>query len=148
MRSVIVFAGLFTLALCAELYAGKPEKIVARFMLAELVADLIKQVLVGSATFRSMNGFLFTAELVLLATFVFVALKANRVWPLIVAGLQLLICLTHVARLFSSPSSNAQFYWALTSLPSFLICLIVALAIFVHRRRIRRFGPVPDWRSS
>lgn len=148
MRSVIVFTGLFALILCAELYAGKPERIVARFMLAELLADLIKQALVGSATFRAMNGFLFTAELVLLVTFVVVALKANRVWPLTVAGLQLLVCLAHVARLFSPASTNAQIYWAMTSLPSFLICLIVAGAIFVHRRRVRRLGPVPDWRSS
>lgn len=148
MRLVIVVVGLFAIAFCAEFYAGKPEKIVARLMLAELLADLVKQVIVGSASFRTMNGFLFALELILLTSFVLVALRANRVWPLVVAGLQLLICLTHVARLLSPASANAQVYWALTSFPSYLICLILAAAISTHRARVRRYGMIPDWRSS
>lgn len=79
--------------------------------------------------------------------FVAVALRANRMYPLCLAGLQLVALISHLEHLLSPAVSRAA-YHSLMVLPSYLQMLALGLGILNHLGRIRKFGPYPDWRNT
>lgn len=76
-----------------------------------------------------------------------VALYANRIYPLWFAAVQLLAVFVHLARGLAVdilPVVYAMMFIA----PSYLQIAILALGIWLHRRRTRQHGPYRSWRSS
>jgi hypothetical protein len=74
-----------------------------------------------------------------------VALKANRIWPIVLAGLQVATLFAHLARLLSFPLPAAGYaifvqFWAWPML------IITAIGAYNHHSRVRRFGEERDWK--
>ena len=76
-----------------------------------------------------------------------VALYANRIYPLWFAAVQLLALFAHFARALAVDILPVV-YAIMFIAPSYLQIVILALGIWLHRRRIRRYGPYRSWRSS
>lgn len=84
-------------------------------------------------------------DVLALAAFVLVALHANRLYPLWFAAFQLLAVLAHLARELAEQISSIS-YAILAIAPGYFQLAILAGGLFMHRRRLRRYGPYRDWR--
>ena len=79
--------------------------------------------------------------------FVAVALKANRNYPLWIAGFQLVAISAHAVKgLVDTVSPIA--YLILASGPSYCQLALIFAGFARHVTRTRQFGPYRDWRSS
>lgn len=88
----------------------------------------------------------FAIDLAVATVFFAVALQANRVYPLWLTALQLLTLLGHFSRQVSE--AIGQLAYALLSYSPFILQVTtLAVAIFLHARRVRRYGSYPSWRS-
>lgn len=79
--------------------------------------------------------------------FVWIALQANRTYPLWIAGFQLVALLAHLARELASPISPIS-YAIMAIGPSYFQIALLAGGLIAHVRRKRRFGDYRDWRMS
>ena len=128
LARVITFYLLLTaLAVFAALRGGREERIAANVCLAATIATsfLLSPL---STRFGSIEVGVAFIDLVVLATFVTIALRSARFWPLWVAGLQLTAVMGHAIKaaqpdLFPVAYGAALVFW------SYLILLIIALAI-------------------
>ena len=73
------------------------------------------------------------------------ALRANRIWPIVLAGMQVATIFAHVARLLAFPLPAAGYvifvqFWAWPML------IVTAVGAYNHRLRTRRFGQELDWK--
>src|SRR5688500_566272 len=101
----------------------------------------------GPASFAEVDP----AHLVLdgaeLAAITWLALRANRVWPLWAAAAQLITVSGHIA-VMVEPVSVRRAYWAVRELPGYVQLLALACGAAFHARRVRRIGCYRSWRTS
>lgn len=140
LTSVILLLVLFL----ALRRGGEPERYVSITLVIALVISVTNRSVFGSPTFQGFQPILFTLECSVLVSFVTIALLANRVWPLWVAALQLLVVTAHVAKLLGI-GGLAGVYWAMTTVPSYLQIIALLLGIRAHLERLRLVGDYPDW---
>ena len=145
MRFWITVALLAVLLLAALWRGGKPERIVAALLNGAFLLELGRNLAVGQPTFRTLDPFMLLVDAAVLAGMLAVALQANRLWPMAVAGLQLVILTGH-ASLLLQLKGLAGAYWGMAVLPIYPQCLLVLAGIAAHARRRARVGPYPDWR--
>jgi hypothetical protein len=81
------------------------------------------------------------------ALFVWIALSANRVYPIWVAGFQLMATVSHIVRAIS-PAIAGYAYTVLMIFPSHLQTAAFGLGVCLHIRREIRHGPYRSWRVS
>jgi peptidoglycan/LPS O-acetylase OafA/YrhL len=124
---------------------GEPERYVAIALVLALGVSVTNRLVFGNPTFRGFQPILFTLECGSLVSFGFIALLANRVWPLWVAALQLLVVVAHIAKLVGI-GGLAGVYWAMTTVPSYLQVVVLLIGIGAHTRRIKSVGDYLDWR--
>jgi hypothetical protein len=79
--------------------------------------------------------------------FVWIGLSANRVYPLWVAGFQLMAVVSHVVRAIS-PAIASGAYKTIMIAPSYLQTAAFTLGVILHMRREIRYGPYRSWRDS
>lgn len=97
--------------------------------------------------FRSLELGIFIIDLVALVAFVALALKANRFWPLWVAGFHLVGVATHAA-MAANPEvvprayAMAQAFWAYPMLAA------MVAGTWRHRGRLALHGEDPSWTSA
>jgi hypothetical protein len=99
-----------------------------------------------AARFHTVETGIFIVDLVVLAAFVALALRANRYWPLWVAGFHLVGVTSHLAMIASAvvvPRVYA-FVLALWAYPMLAIMVVGATR---HRRRLAQFGEDLAWAS-
>jgi hypothetical protein len=80
-----------------------------------------------------------------LAAFSVLAVRANRLWPIPAAALQLLAVIGHLSA--SSELGMQRAYWAMTEPPVVLGVVTLSAGLVAHLLR-RRLGPYPDWRLT
>ncbi len=85
----------------------------------------------------------FTTAIALLV----IALRANRVYPLWLAALQIVSFISHLA-MSLSPVIAGLAYVILIIFPSYLELAILALGVYRHRRRVKEHGTYRSWRPS
>lgn len=126
---------------------GQPERFAALIIVGWIASDSVYHLLFGKSDFVRVDPVhvvLDTAELI---GIVWLALRANRVWPLFAAAAQVMCVSGHIAVLASANGFN-QAYWAITSLPQYIQLFAVLAGAAAHTRRVRLIGPYRSWRYS
>lgn len=125
---------------------GTPERIGAALYAAACVLSL-GVVSAIPYRFRSVELGIFVVDVLLFASFVWLALRANRFWPIWVSGLLGLGVLGHLAMMLR-PQVIAWAYAAILSIWSYPILLLVCAGTVAHRSRLKRNGADPSWTRS
>jgi hypothetical protein len=73
------------------------------------------------------------------------ALKANRLWPILLAGMQVATVLAHLARALSFPLPT-EGYGIFVQFWGWPMLIVTALGTYNHQSRARRFGGELDWK--
>ena len=145
LANLVVLGVPFSLAWA---WGAGPERISASTFLAAMAADVLYHWAVGRRTiYESVDLGHLVIGVSVLAVLFFVALKANRFYPLWLSSLQMLVVLSHFAREASTRVAELA-YAILTYGPYFLQIVILTCGIVLHRLRVRRGDPCPSWRGS
>jgi len=146
--AIILGFNLFLIAACA--YAiwrgGVPEQLVAVACLAAAAATRLIH-MPHEFYFRNMETEIAIVDLALLACLVWVALKANRFWPIWATAAHSTAVAVHLARAFN-PSMDWPVYALAASASSIAVLAILWVGAARHHRRLRRFGSDPPWRRT
>jgi hypothetical protein len=127
---------LILIACCAYAMAfgGQPERQVAFMLLVAAMATA----LVGYG-FPQPRGTIrwpvMFVDFALVAALMWVALRANRLWPMFVTALQLITAVAHPALVLAGTTAPRAYMIAIF-MSGFLIPPVLALGTFLHRRRM------------
>lgn len=90
---------------------------------------------------------LFLIDLLVAVTMIAVALRANRMYTLWIAGFQIIAVMAHFARGLSEAISPIAYLIMFVG-PSYFQIIILGCGIWLHARRVKRHGTYRSWRSS
>ncbi|MDB5708663.1 MAG: hypothetical protein JWL96_733 [Sphingomonas bacterium] len=143
MTRIIVF-NILLLGTCgyAILRGGMPERLTGWLFMA--AAGLTLATGWRTAMFQEVEISLFSIDLALLAGLVIIALKADRLWPMFLAALQLDSAAIHVLKLFDADMIRIT-YALMVAIWSYPMLLILAIGTLRHRRRLAQFGEDRAW---
>ena len=129
-------------------WGSAPERVIASAFVGAMVADVAYHAVLNPWTvYETVDLGHLAIGLVMMGILGFVALRANRFYPLWIASLQILVVLSHFAREVSAGVAELA-YAVLTYAPYVFQIVILTAGIFAHRRRVRRSGIYPSWRGS
>ena len=100
-----------------------------------------------SGRWQNVELGVFIVDVLTFAAFCLLALRANRYWPLWVSAFLGLGVLGHIGR-WAGPD---LFWWAyavMLTIWSYPILALIAIGIWNHQRRLKRFGTDPSWTNS
>lgn len=125
-----------------------PERLLAGVLCGMLVIDPIHHHLVGGSI-RWLGADIghMAVDSVVMACAFFIALHANRVYPLWIAGAQIIAIFGHTYRL-SLGEIDRFAYDVMTVTPSYIQLVAMIAGIACHTSRRRRVGSYPSWRRS
>lgn len=146
------YALILTFVLACGYYAfrrgGPPERLAAAIIVGWIVCDAIYHIVFGPSGFASVDPFHIVLDGAQLVAILWLALRANRIWPLWAAAAQLICVSGHVAALIE-PGGMQRAYWAMTQLPQYIQLTALLFGAAAHARRERRLGgPYRSWRYS
>jgi hypothetical protein len=141
--TVAMFVLLFGLA---RRFGKGPEQQVAGILLANLTLCIINVMLSGQVHFESVDRAVAFVDLASLFGFFWVALRANRIWPLLVAALQIMVMIAHLSVYIELGARTA--YWGMMAVSQYLQLVVMAGGLALHHRREKRVGPYRSWRPS
>ena len=144
---VIAFAVIMGGLLMAYLRGGPPERMAAAIIVTWVVSDVTYSVIFGPSSFVRVDPARVVLDAGELAAITWLALRANRMWPLWAAAAQLICVSGHVAA-FVEPGGMRRAYWALTQLPAYIQLIALVCGAVAHARRFERIGPYRSWRFS
>ena len=137
----------WALCLAAFVWGAGPERAMAAvwFSCFEVTNFVYRVVLNESFQLETTDAFLASADFAACVLWIFIALNANRNYPLFIAALQLLVVAAHLARgLIEAISPIA--YAVMVIAPGWLELGLLAVGLIRHRSRQSRFGPYREWR--
>jgi hypothetical protein len=124
---------------------GGPARVTAIAYIIASAGSLSLGFLHMPGAFRSVPMRLFAVDLLLLIGLCIVAIRANRWWPIPVAGCQLVAVLVHATKLLD-PAMIPDSYALLTTIWSWPMVALLAVGTWAHRRRVATGVFVPDWK--
>jgi len=140
----------FSLVSCCLLYAvlrgGAPERIAITVVAVGSVLTVIA-VSAPAVRFGSIEIGIFAVDVACLLSFLLLALRAERIWPLWVTALQLIGTTGHAIRVVD-PGLIRWAYQFVLAFWSYPMLLLIALGTWNHQRRVARFGADKSWSSS
>ena len=145
--------GLASLALfaAASSYAlwrgGPPERFAAKIVILWILTDVGYHVLFGPSGFTVVDPAHLVIDGAELVAITWVALQANRIWPVWAAAAQLMTFSGHLVVMISGTGWNYA-YWAMTQLPPYIQLFALVCGVVFHARRFRRIGHYRSWRLS
>jgi hypothetical protein len=145
MIHILAFAAAFLICLGYSIAAGgAPERAA---IVAQLVALLLSFAAIsfGTIPYRALPVGLALVDLSLAVALTLLALKADRHWPIVLAGMQLATLFAHLAKLLSFPLPAAG-YVIFVQLWAWPMLLVTAIGTYRHARRTQKFGDEPDWK--
>ena len=142
----LVLASLLVAAVVAVREGGAPERIGAVIIAAWILSDWIYHVLFGPSGFERVDPVHVVLDGAELVAIMWLALRANRMWPLWAAAAQLICVSGHLAA-FVDPGMRRA-YWAMTQLPQYIQIVTLMLGALAHARRERRVGRYRSWRLT
>lgn len=147
MIHVVLFNILFGCCLIYGLkYGGGPERAVVLAEAAALFLTITAiHFLPQAADFTGLANALALIDLGLLAAFAAIALRANRLWTIVLAGLQLSTVLVHVSKALV-PALPAASYAIFEQFWAWPVLLTTAIGTQRHRARVRKYGDEQDWK--
>lgn len=133
--------------LLAWRFGAGPERYSAAVIIMAKVADVLLHMIVGKgASFRHIETGHLVYDLITLAAFLAIALKANRTYPLWLSSFQLFAVVGHFASGLKAAAPIA--YAVMAILPSYALIVVILLGIWAEARRSRQFGTTRAWRSN
>lgn len=144
MLRVALF-GLFLSLACgyAIWRGGAPERIVGGAMLSSFVATLFAHADYG-LRFSNVETGVLVIDTMLMVALLFVALRADRGWPLALAGLHLCTMGAHVVRLID-PDMIRVTYALMIAVWSYPMLFGLLVGTHRHRLRLKAQGHDLDW---
>lgn len=147
-QSMIWMAGFVLVTIAAFVWGAGPERACAGTLVATFVLHRLYHLVFGPGAYFSTidigHGLLDVFETVL---FLAIALRANRIYPLWLAGFELISLASHAVRELSA-NMLPLVYSIMYIAPSYFLIIVLAIGIAAHARRVRRYGPYRSWRSS
>lgn len=150
ISSATVMLALYKGVLLATVFLAlrkgdEPEQLTALVLTTAIFADTLNHRLFGTPNFFAINPGHLVIDGWQLVVLVWVALYANRGWPLWVGALQMIVVAGHFAKLLDV-SAIRRGYWAMIAVPGYMQLLVLWLGLAAHARRVRRIGPYAAWR--
>jgi hypothetical protein len=140
--AVVLFGGCFYVAA----RGGVPERIGA----AILIAGSLLTVAALSSTakiYRSLEVGVFLVDVATLLSFVVLALRADRLWPLCVSALQLVGTAGHAVKL-ADPQVIPYAYAFALRFWGYPMVLVLLIGTWNHQKRLAKHGVDKSWSSS
>lgn len=125
----------------------RPERLVGFVLLTSMFVDVLNHALFAPPQFVTVDPGHLLIDSSTFVALLWIALKANRGWPLWVCAAQNIVILGHVGKLFEM---RAVFrgYWVMTQVPILLQLAFLAIGTLAHIMRARRIGPYHSWRLN
>lgn len=101
----------------------------------------------GAAAVRNGRSISSGARLYRLVGLSWIAIRANRGWPLWACAAQLIVMLGHLAKLFEV-RDTFRGYWAMTQVPFLMQLAVLLVGTAAHVARQRIVGRYPSWRAG
>jgi hypothetical protein len=146
-QSSLIFAVILAAGALAWRRGGAPERAAAAIIVAWIVGDALYHILFGPSGFERVDPVHLVLDGAELAALLWLALRANRVWPLFAAAAQL-ICVTGHAAVLLEPDGMRRAYWAMTQLPQYIQLTALVMGAAAHARREQLIGPYRSWRVA
>ena len=151
-RGTLLFVAMLAVGAASLKYGGAPERLLAASVLAAMVLDRFYHLAAsGGATVWSFSDYSrvdvghLVLDSALLLSMAAIALTANRVYPIWIAGLQIVTLLTHFGRA-SAAEIQPLAYAIMTYAPFYLQLILMVAGLVFHTRRRKRRGEYRDWR--
>lgn len=146
----MTFIWTFRLAIAAVVAlafrkGGEPEKLAAGVLVATTVLDLGNHAMFGEPAFFAVNPGHLVIDTWAMIALMWIALKANRGWPLWVSAAQIIVVLGHLAKIIEL-SLVRYGYFAMTQMPLNVQAVALLLGTFAHVRREELIGRYHAWR--
>jgi hypothetical protein len=123
---------------------GEPERMVAIILVATFLFDIANHQIFGDPTWFEVNPGHFVIDLWAFLTLTWVALKANRGWPLFMSATQLIVIMAHFSKLFEIDVARRS-YWAMAQMPQMVQFFVLIIGTYAHIARRRRIGTYASW---
>ncbi|HYI63350.1 MAG TPA: hypothetical protein VEW71_00540 [Allosphingosinicella sp.] len=122
---------------------GAPERIGATSL--AIFSFLTAATVSGSTTsYRSVETGILIVDLLCLAAFLALALRADRFWPLWVAALQIIGTAGHAVK-FVDPDIIRRAYAFILVIWAYPMILLMIVGTWRHQQRLARFGADESW---
>jgi hypothetical protein len=125
---------------------GPPERMAAMLIAGWVLTDALYHLLFGPSGFDRVDPVHLVLDGGMLGAIVWLALRANRVWPLFAAAAQLMCFSSHIA-VMVTPEGARRAYWAMSQLPQYIQLAALLAGAAAHARRERMIGPYRSWRA-
>lgn len=137
----------FWVAICgyALWRGGAPERLVGVIFLLAFPASRLAYA--TGWTFQGLAMGVFFVDVMMFIAMFWIAMNANRQWPIPMVAMQGLQVLGHFLKL-SEPSMLPLLYWLGRIAWSYPMLVLLALATLRHVNRERRLGAEPPWSRS
>lgn len=127
---------------------GVPERLGAFLMgLRFVLVDPIYHALHAPARFDVLEPGHAAMDIVLFAAMLWLALRANRIWPLCMCACALVSLVGHFVVLIGFVGQVLA-YWGMTQIPLFLELSCLIAGTVSHRLRQSRHGPYRNWKLA
>ena len=134
-------------ATCAYWRGGPPERIAAKVIIVWILTDVGYHLIFGPSGFVVVDPAHLVIDGAELVAITWLALRANRVWPVWAAAAQLMTFSGHIVAMIETGGINRA-YWAITQLPPYIQIAAMVFGAVFHSRRYRQIGPYRSWRLS
>ena len=145
MRLYLTMLYLILVAVFAIRRGDEPERWVAGCLLASAAVDGLYHLIAGPAQFVTVDPGHLVIDASMLVLLMWVALRANRGWPLWACSAQVIVMLGHIGKLFELRDVYRG-YWAMTQMPVLLQLAFLAIGTWAHVGRRKAIGPYHSWR--
>ncbi len=148
-RGIVQDVLVWSICLSAFVWGGGPERVVAAtwIFLLEIPDGIYLHV--RTSGYQVMDVDLVTAAMDVSAGIVWisVALFSNRIYPLWIAGLQVLAVSAHIARGIADSISPIAYITMVVG-PGWFQLIIMGFGLVFHILRKRKYGNYRDWRIT
>lgn len=138
---------MFVTILFAARKGSEPERLVASILLATFGLDVVNHALFGDPAWFAVNPGHLVIDGWAFITLLWVALRANRGWPLWVTASQVIVVMGHIAKLWDV-DIVLRAYWAMTQVPFTFQLVVLLIGTYAHQQRARRIGQYHSWRPA
>jgi hypothetical protein len=146
-RYLIEAAIFLIMAVVAWRRGAGPERACAAVPLGMYLGDMAYHAIFGAAHFAQIDLGHLAIDALAEAAYMAIALQANRIYPIWLAGSQLIALVSHFSRGLS-PAIGMRAYAILIMGPIYLQIGIQLWGLIAHLRRVKRTGSYRSWRSS
>jgi hypothetical protein len=129
------------------LRGGPPERFAAKVVIVWILTDVTYHLIFGPSGFTVVDPAHIVIDGAELVAITWLALQANRVWPIWAAAAQLMTFTGHMVVLMVN-SGWTLAYWAMTQLPPYIQLIALVCGVIFHNRRFRRIGHYRSWRLT